>query len=79
MAQPRHIFSLFILALLSLMLVGCGDKDRGCKSDYDCEEELVCEPEGCRQVCLSDGDCLLGERCMARRVEEGLVCAMDRR
>lgn len=75
--QPGPTLILFML-IFTLGLVSCGEKERGCGSDYDCEEEFVCEPAGCRQACQSDGDCFLGEQCAPRRVEEGLVCTPPR-
>ncbi|TXD38052.1 hypothetical protein FRC98_03905 [Lujinxingia vulgaris] len=66
-------------ALAAMVLIfgsGCGPEEEVplCRSDYECDPGLVCEPSGCRTACEEDADCRLGQRCVLRRVEEGRVC-----
>ncbi|RDV38401.1 hypothetical protein DV096_06165 [Bradymonadaceae bacterium TMQ3] len=65
-----------LAAIVLLLTGGCGPEEEVplCRSDYECDPGLVCEPSGCRSACEEDADCRVGQRCDVRRVEEGLVC-----
>lgn len=81
MKQPRitrHHAMAAVAALTLLLIAGCGPGDEKevplCRSDYECEAGNVCEPSGCQRACEDNSDCRVGQRCVLRRVEEGLVC-----
>lgn len=69
--------SLIVLMCALLFLAGpatgCGG-DGGCRTDHDCDDEYVCEPDGCVQFCEDDADCPATHRCVQRRIEEGKIC-----
>ncbi len=63
-----------VVLLLGVTFLGCGDEEVGCRSDHDCEGELICEPAGCRRACETAEDCPAGQACVPRRVEPGRMC-----
>lgn len=62
------------LAFVGAGILGCGEEERLCRNDHDCDGEEVCEPNGCRRGCETELDCPGGQRCELRRVEPGRVC-----
>ena len=61
------------IVLGGLFLQGCGEEQL-CRNDRQCEEGMVCEPDGCRRSCDDSQDCGFGQECTDRRVEDGKIC-----
>lgn len=74
MNSPLPIIVCAAAVVFFLAAPGCGS-DSDCRTDHDCDDEAVCEPDGCQQACSDDTDCPASYECAPRRVEEGRVCA----
>lgn len=71
----RPLLTILLASMLSVVIMaGCGSDDEKCRTDFDCETEHVCEPEGCRRACTMHQDCDAPTICQPRRVEEGKTC-----
>ena len=69
----RRVF--WATLVVGVLLIGCGEEEK-CRSDYDCGEGEVCEPEGCAPACETNEDCLAPTRCQLRKVEDGKACRL---
>ena len=75
-------YVLATLALLLVILAGCGDKTKkpgSCKSDKDCKDPKfgkICDNNKCVE-CKADSDCPSGKRCSANACIAAPECTRD--